>query len=327
VASTICFPFTVHLSGVRRWALEHSDLNQTLVRGGAALLQAYYRHVPMTFGKRRVWHSIVGRLMARGRELDLEATTRFGARMHVRFPDTIQSYVYFFGVWEPCITAYLTQALAPGDIVIDIGANVGYETLLASHLVGPKGHVHAIEASPHVYHLLTENLALNKTTNVTPYHAAVCDQVCTVPVFLHDPCNLGGTTIVPSIAQRRAVTLEARVAGRPLAAIVPESAIIDARLIKIDVEGAEWPVIQGFASLLPHLSCHTELLIEVSAEALRDHGTTIPAFLALFRQAGFAPYVIGNNYTIDMYLEPATASPTPLIGEDFDQLDILFRRE
>lgn len=234
---------------------------------------------------------------------------------------------YFFGVWEPAITAYLTRALATGDVVIDIGANIGYDTLLASHLVGPKGEVHAIEASPHVYHLLTENLALNVTANVTPYLAAVCAAACTVPVYLHDPRNLGGTTIVPSVARRRAVTLETMVHGGPLASIVPEATILSARLIKIDVEGAEWPVVQGFADLLPHLSSHTELLIEVSAEGLRDHDISIPAFLELFRRAGFSPYVIGNRYNVDVYLEPAAPPPERLTGGDFDQLDILFRRE
>jgi FkbM family methyltransferase len=300
---------------------------QSLVKGGAALLQAYYRHVPMMTGKRPVWNSVVTRLLARGHDVDLQATTRFGARMNVKFPDSIQSYVYFFGVWEPAITAYLTQALSPGDIVIDIGANVGYDTLLASHLVGPSGNVHAIEASPHVYRLLTGNLALNQTANVTPHFAAVCASACTVPVYLHDRCNLGGTTIVPSVARRRAVTLEASVSGLPLAAIVPEHTILAARLIKIDVEGAEWPVVQGFSGLLPHLASYTELLIEVSAEGLSDHGIGIPEFLALFRRAGFSPYVIGNRYTVHMYLEPAAARPEPLCGEDFEQLDILFRRE
>jgi FkbM family methyltransferase len=300
---------------------------QSLVKGGAALLQAYYRHVPVAFGKRPVWNSVVRRLMARGQHLELEASTQFGARMHIRFPDTIQSFVYFFGIWEPAITAYLTRALVPGDIVIDIGANVGYDTLLASHLVGREGQVHAIEASPHVFALLTDNLALNETGNVTPYLAAVCASVCEVPVFLHDPCNLGGTTIVPAVARRRAVRLEATVPGRPLAAIVPEASIVSARLIKIDVEGAEWPVVQGFADLLPHLSAYTELLIEVSAEGLADHGIAIPGFLDLFRRAGFSPYAIGNRYTVDMYLEAVAVQPEPLTGEDFDQLDILFRRE
>jgi len=307
-------------------AMDQTGLRPTLVRGGAALLQAYFRHVPFTLGKRRIWYSVATRLLGRGHGVDVEAITRFGARMHVRFPDTIQSYVYFFGVWEPSITAYMTATLAPGDIVIDIGANVGYDTLLASHLVGPTGEVHAIEASPRVFHLLTQNLALNETANVTTYREAVCASDCSVQVFLHDACNLGGTTIMPAVALRRAVTVEATVRGRPLAAIVPEPTILAARLIKIDVEGAEWPVVEGFSSLLPHLSAHTELLIEVSAEGLNDHGCTIPAFLDLFRRSGFSAYSIGNRYTVDMYLRPAQL-PEPLIGEDFEQLDILFRRE
>jgi FkbM family methyltransferase len=302
-------------------------VRQSLVRGSAALLQAYYRHVPMTLGKRPLWHSVVTRLMAHGQGVELQALTRFGARMHVRFPDTIQSYVYFFGVWEPAITAYLAHALAAGDTVIDIGANVGYDTLLASHLVGPDGAVHAIEASPHVYHLLTENLALNDTANVTPHRVAVCAAPCEVPVFLHDPCNLGGTTIMPAVARRRAVHLETRVAGLPLTAILPEETILSARLIKIDVEGAEWPVVQGFSELLPHLASYAELLIEVSAEGLADHGVSIAGFMDLFRRAGFSPYTIGNRYTVDMYLEPAIARPEPLTDLAFEQMDILFRRD
>jgi FkbM family methyltransferase len=321
IASTVCSSLPPIIA-----AMESTELKQCLVKGGAALLQAYYRHVPLTIGKRRVWHSVVTRLLSRGHDVDLQARTRFGARMNIRFPDTIQSFVYFFGVWEPSITAYLTQTLAPGDIVIDIGANVGYDTLLASHLVGPTGAVHAIEASPQIYHLLTENLALNQTANVTPHHAAVCASDCSVRVFLHNDRNLGGTTIMPSVAQRRSVTLEATVPGRRLAAILPEATIVSARLIKIDVEGAEWPVVRGFADLLPHLSAQTELLIEVSAEGLHDHDCSIPAFLDLFRRAGFSAYAIGNRYTVDMYLEPV-ARPEPLTGADFEQLDVLFRRE
>jgi len=49
-------------------------------------------------------------------------------------------------------------------------------------------------------------------------------------------------------------------------------------------------------------------------------------FLELFRDAGFAPFAIGNRYTVDMYLEPAAARPEPLTNLDFDQLDVLFRR-
>jgi FkbM family methyltransferase len=299
-------------------------VGQVLVKAGATLLQAYYRHLPAVAGKRTVWYHIVKPLLRSGAAL--EARTRFGARMRLRFPDTIQTYIYFFGVWEPAITAYLEATLAPGDTVIDIGANVGYDTLLAAHCVGPGGRVFAIEASPRMFGLLRENLALNDATCIEAFNVAACAEAGDVAVFLHDDSNLGGTTIVPAVAAKRGAALEAIVRGRPLVDIVPEEAILSARIIKIDVEGAECPVVRGFQALLPRLSHRTELLIEVTAEGLHDHGSSVEEFFGVFRSAGFTPFAIDNRYSIDMYLEHASARLEPLEGYGFEQLDIVFRR-
>lgn len=299
-------------------------MEQALVKTGAALLRAYYRHLPAIAGKRTVWYHVVKPLLRSG--ATLQTRTRFGAQMRVRFPDTIQTYIYFFGVWEPAITAYLLATLAPGDTVIDIGANIGYDTLLAAHCVGPRGRVLAIEASPRLFDLLQANLALNDAPCVTAFNAAVCAEVGDVAVFLHDDSNLGGTTIVPAVAARRGAVLEAVVHGRPLADIVPVEAILSARMIKIDVEGAEFPVVSGFLPLLPRLSHRTELLIEVSAEGLHDHGSSVEEFFGVFRSAGFSAFTIDNRYSIDMYLQPASARLEPLEGYGFEQLDVVFRR-
>jgi FkbM family methyltransferase len=299
-------------------------VGQALVRTAATVLRAYYHHLPAAAGKRTVWYHIVKPLLRSG--ATLQARTRFGARMRVQFPDTIQTYIYFFGVWEPAITAYLEATLAPGDTVIDIGANVGYDTLLAAHCVGPGGRVFAIEASPRMFALLRDNLALNDATCVEAFNAAVCAKAGDVAVYLHDGSNLGATTIVPAVAARRGAVLEAVVRGRPLADIVPEEAILSARIIKIDVEGAEFPVVRGFVDLLPRLSHRTELLIEVSAEALHDHSSSVEEFLGIFRSAGFSPFAIDNRYSVDMYLQPAPARLEPLLGYGFEQLDVVFRR-
>ena len=319
-ASIFCLPLGRRLSA----PTENPSLPHTAAKACAAALRAYYRHVPLRVGKQAVWNRLVYRLLRSGAEL--HADTCFGARMQVRFPDTIQSYVYFFGVWEPAITAYLMGALSTGDTVIDVGANVGYDSLLAAHCVGPAGRVFAIEASPSVFRTLQQNLALNAAIQVTAVNAAACAEPGPVPIWLHAPDNVGGSTIVPSVAQRRRAALEATVPGRPLADLVPEPAICGARLIKIDVEGAEYAVVRGIRPLLPSLSPRTELLIEVSAEALYDHGCSAADFLAIFREAGFRPFAIDNRYSVDMYLAPAELRLTPVDGADFDQLDILFRR-
>lgn len=300
-------------------------MKQALVKSGAALLRSCLRHVPLIAGKRAVWNHVVQPLLPYV-DIPLEAETWFGARMQLRFPDTIQSYLYFFGVWEPAISVYLARTLRPGDIVIDIGANVGYDSLLAAHCVGPTGRVYAIEASPSLFHLLAENLGRNDAACVTPIHAAVSAQAGPVPVFLHDRRNLGGTTIVPSVARRRGATLEALVRGDTLPRLVPEADIRAARLIKIDVEGAEWPVVQGFARLLPYLSPRTELLIEVNTEGLIDHGCDPAAFFRPFQRARLQPFLVPNGYSVDTYLNPADLRLKPYAGDAFDQVDVLFQR-
>jgi FkbM family methyltransferase len=67
-------------------------------------------------------------------------------------------------------------AVEPGDIVIEAGAELGESTLYLADLCGPQGHVHAFEFFPDAYARLTETLALNKVTNVTPVRQALWDR-------------------------------------------------------------------------------------------------------------------------------------------------------
>ena len=303
----------------------NSWLKSTIAALGLRLVRSYYRYVPLPLGKLFIWNKIV-RPYLLWRPHECDATTRFGARMHIKFPDTIQAYIYFFGIWEPVISAYITRLLSPGDTFIDIGANVGYDTLLAASCVGPQGHVHAFEASPSIYRLLENNLKQNNPGNVSAHNIVICDDARAVDVYLHPDGNLGGTTIIAGLAQRRSAALEGSVPGMPITAVLPEADILNARMIKIDVEGAEWQVIQGLAALLPRLSARTEILIEVNRDALRRHGATTEAFVRIFRDAEFSAFTLDTSDAVDHYISPASASPKPLRDFDFEQRDLLFRR-
>src|SRR4249919_1281797 len=96
----------------------------------------------------------------------LEVTTA-GGRMEVDTGDAVGSVVAVSGVWEPNITAVVRQVVSPGDVCIDVGAHVGYYTLLMSRLVEEHGHVFAFEPSPPRFLELTSNLVRNGSTNVT----------------------------------------------------------------------------------------------------------------------------------------------------------------
>src|ERR1700722_13409006 len=148
--------------------------------------------------------------------------------------DLIQSYVFHFGVWEPEISHLVGQILRPGDVFVDIGANVGYDTLLGSSLVGPQGQVIAIEASPITFAKLKENIALNKSTNIRAVNVAVSDRVGRLDLFDVSERNSGAATTVAGRGSKVVASVEAL----PLTQILTPAEISSVRLIKIDVEGA-----------------------------------------------------------------------------------------
>ncbi len=94
--------------------------------------------------------------------------TSIGFKMHCDTRDFIQRRVFYFNIYEPNLTYYILSRVRSGDHVVDVGANVGYMTLLLSSIVGEIGKVVAIEASPSTFSLLSRNLELNNTQNVPP---------------------------------------------------------------------------------------------------------------------------------------------------------------
>jgi hypothetical protein len=103
-----------------------------------------------------------------------------------------------------------------------------------------------------------------------------------------------------------------------------------ARLVKIDVEGAEWLVVQGMRDVLPQLRRDVEILVEVNPEALALFGASLEDFLAIFAAAGFDAFEIDNPYEGRFYIDRPRAAATPL-RRDRDlpasgTLDLAFRR-
>src|SRR5262245_12901971 len=172
------------------------------------------------------------------------AKTAFDSAISGNTSDMIQRYIYYFGVWEPNLTQFLNHNLKDGDVFVDVGAHIGYFTLQASKLVGKSGKVVAIEASPKAHAKLIENIERERATNIEALNIAVSDKEETLKIFLA-PINTGETSILPA----KDYTCECEVTAKPLSAIIPRHEISKVRLIKIDVEGAEWFVVSGLRPL------------------------------------------------------------------------------
>jgi FkbM family methyltransferase len=225
------------------------------------------------------------------------AQARFGAWFHVHAADVIQRHIYSFGVWEPAITDFVKRRLEPGDTFIDVGANIGYYTLLASSLVGPTGSVVAVEASPSIYAALQDNLHLNGVTNVRPVHVAASDASGLVDIYLADPTNIGETTLLASRGFRQ----EAQIRCEPLTSILTEREVRSARVIKIDVEGHELPVMTGLMPILTETRSDLEILMEANVDELEAQGSSVAELVERWERAGFHAYMFDNRYSPGLY--------------------------
>jgi FkbM family methyltransferase len=212
--------------------------------------------------------------------------------MRVSMPDFISETIYLTGKWEPIITHYVEEVLKEGDIFIDVGANIGYYSLLASKFVGTKGAVIALEASPAIYDQLKDNISLNivSKSRVRTINAAASNVRGELGLYVGPQENAGHSTTVEALAVKSGMRMEARVRSDCLEELVGKDSLLGARLIKIDVEGAERVVLEPYLSRLGEFSHDTEWLIELSAENCAGGQADVAAIFDAFTSNGYAVY-------------------------------------
>jgi FkbM family methyltransferase len=144
----------------------------------------------------------------------------------------------------------LDRLLSPGDVFIDVGANVGLYALKGARLVGPTGRVLALEPGAEAYDHLVANLGLNAFDWATPIKVAASD-VSGEAVLHHVPLGRDPQAF-SLIANARAFEGEV-VETLTLDSLVARCGLDRVDLIKIDVEGAEPLVIAGAGNMLARL--------------------------------------------------------------------------
>lgn len=246
--------------------------------------------------------------------------TFFGAAMHCDLDDAIQSYIFHFGVWEPEVSEVIASTLSAGDVFIDIGANVGYDSLLGSWRVGPTGRVVAIEASPTTFDLLKKNFALDGNSgNIRAINIAVSDRCGTLDLFEISKWNIGATTTLAGRGGRRVASVEAM----PLTDILTPDELSRVRLIKIDVEGAETGILTNILENMRLFPRTMDLIVETS---FRDDPDASLKLFSAMKAAGFTAYEIANDYAVEHYL---TRTLSPIVKADTlpqKQCDLLYTR-
>jgi len=253
-----------------------------------------------------------------------EVTVPDGFVINGTTEDYIQRRVFEFGCWEPVIARMIRDRLEPGDTFIDIGANIGMHTLVASQCVGDQGCVVAIEPYWPSAQALRRNVSMSANDNVRIVEVAVGDRA-ERRVMDSFAGNIGMARLSPR-NDRGEGEPSAVVPVLPLSQIVTPQEWRTCRLVKIDVEGAEFAVVSGLADLLNSCRPDLELLVEVGPRLVRLQGDDAAALVSLLQDAGFRSRVIRNEYSISSYCATPDLTLDDLETLPSYQVDLLFTR-
>jgi FkbM family methyltransferase len=215
--------------------------------------------------------------------------TRWGAKMLVDTRDAmVAPWLILDGLWESHVTDWFQRTLGPGQVFVDVGANVGYFTLLGGGLVGPDGTVVAVEAHPRLAELLRRNVIINGYHgHVTTWHRAAWSEATGLKLHLRQnfASNSSVGTAGPDALARLGDTEEiVEVAALRLDDLLADLPRVD--VVKVDVEGAEIHVFAGLARTLAANPAIT-IMFEWSPAQIEDVGDDPAMLIDLLAGHGF----------------------------------------
>jgi FkbM family methyltransferase len=181
-------------------------------------------------------------LEAAGLTWPVTAKTFVGRDMQVHLPDLVGVKLYQYGYFEEGLTRALIEKLQPGDSFVDIGAHVGYYTMLASLLVGAEGHVVSFEPTPRTRTELSANTAGLDNVQIVPMAAWDATERLTLQDFGWRQSSFNSVVTARVNGNRRSQSIEVEAVAVDDWLAVHD--IVPA-FIKIDAESAEQRVLLG----------------------------------------------------------------------------------
>ena len=238
-----------------------------------------------------------------------------------------EKMIYYYNIWEPSITCFVIDNLAEGDTFIDIGAYIGYYTLIASRIVGPGGKVISVEPSPSIFKKLINNVTINDAQNVVAINVGVADHSHTANFFLCHKSNASrsGVNIDPN---DKDFFFEAKIPLEPIGNLVAMNDLRRAKIIKFDVEGAEASVIRSILNTMPFLRDDCIILgeIRLGQRDGRQSSENVELIKRLMGH-GFSGVCLQNEYTHEFYIRRNYSNPIPLTLQENRQIDVALCRQ
>lgn len=235
-------------------------------------------------------------------ELGIEAATKRRLRTAgISFPARetggwwwIWRYRFEFlrGWLDPQITRTISRSVKAGMTVLDIGAHIGYYTLLLSRLVGPGGKVYAFEADPENFEILQSNVKTAPLNNIVLINKAITDKAGSITLFITE----GHST--HSVYKASASVGSRTISATDVDTWLTRSNVGPVGFIKMDIEGAEPLALAGMKETISS-SNSIKLLVELNPEALRRGGVTPRRYIEQIANLGLEVEIVSQDAALN----------------------------
>ncbi len=206
-----------------------------------------------------------------------------GHKLYIDKWDTaVSQELILSGKWEEYETSLFKRSIKKGDVVLDIGAHIGYYTLIAADIVGDEGKVYAFEPDPKNFTLLEKNVRENGYKNVELVNKAVAEKTGSSRLYLNTE-NTGDHRIYSASDKRRSIKIQA---------ISLDDFFRDKNkrinMIKMDIQGSEVRAFKGAIKLIKQ-NQNIKILTEFWPYGLRLSGSSAKEYARL---------LLGNNFKL-----------------------------
>lgn len=225
--------------------------------------------------------------------------TIYGHKLYVDTRDlSLTPHLLLDGYWESWITKLFLNIVKPGMCVVEVGANVGYYSLLAASQVGINGSLYTFEANPRMYDLLRKNLDINGFLSIANYiNKAVTNRIGIIEFAVFK--EYLGSSFISSLSKQE-------IAKYPTEIIKVESTSLDVALgnnirvdiLKIDAEGSEPLIIKGAYNLLKN-NHDIKLIIEFNISNFEKESQAYE-YLKSLRDMGFKINLITEDSLVKL---------------------------
>jgi len=220
--------------------------------------------------------------------------------------DPVIKYMYW-GTYETHIIALIKKFLRPGDVFVDVGANIGYISAIALGVLGKSGQVHSFEPVPQYFNRLKKIAELNKEYDIVVNQCALSDRAGTAKIDISNCQNIGWNTMVPDFMHKDTAKETIEIETCTLDRYTKEKELKKIALIKIDTEGFEFPVLMGLKSYFEENAHRPVIICEIAPASYPLLGYSLKQLSEYMEKYGYRAFdAVNNDVEIDLSLLKST---------------------